>query len=102
RLTDPTGDSAISLPYTLIAEVSSFEPDRVIFAVSGVEDTSYSKSFTDSDGSDGWSVSWNDTVTAGKYSITLSAVKLGIDIVQSTPVNIEVVDLAPVPTPPTP
>ncbi|MCB9790720.1 transglycosylase domain-containing protein [Candidatus Nomurabacteria bacterium] len=97
ELSDPVAGSTISLPYDLVAQVNSFDPDRVIFAISGVDNPSYSKSFTDTDGSDGWSVSWDDGASAGTYSITISAVQDGVDIVQSDPATVIIAEPEPTP-----
>jgi hypothetical protein len=60
----------------LVAGVSGGSVDEVTFTITGV-DSPYEKSYTDTNGSNGWSQTWTKeaTVLPGKYKIRVSAKK---------------------------
>jgi hypothetical protein len=73
----PANGVTISFPpegVTLLASVSGGSVDEVTFSISKVGG-GYTKSLTDSNGSDGWAVSWvkDASVTNGQYKISVSA-----------------------------
>lgn len=83
-LTSPANGVTVSFPVTLVASVSGGTVDQVTFAVSKVGG-GYNETFTDTNGSNGWSYTWtNEGVTNGQYKITVSAKAGGSTITGNT------------------
>ncbi len=83
-LTSPVNGVTVSFPVTLVASVSGGTVEEVTFTVSKVGG-GYSKTFTDTNGSNGWSQSWtNEGVINGQYKITVSAKAGGSTITGNT------------------
>jgi membrane peptidoglycan carboxypeptidase len=75
-IASPTNGDTVSFPESLIASVSG-TVQSVSFKVVKVGG-GYSQTFTDSDGTNGWSYSWNDNSGGnGDYTISVSALKDG-------------------------
>jgi membrane peptidoglycan carboxypeptidase len=69
----PANGVTVSFPVTLLASVSGGSVDEVSFSVTKVGG-GYSKVLTDSNGSNGWSQTWDSTgVVSGQYQISVSA-----------------------------
>lgn len=87
-ITAPSSGASLTAPFTFTASVAGFTPTSVTFSYSGP--SAYNNAFTDTNGSDGWSVSINDTgAPAGNYTVTATAVNGsggGAIIVSSSPV----------------
>ncbi len=90
-LASPANGVTVSFPVTLVASVSGGSVDEVTFAISkveGDEEGGYEESFTDTNGSNGWSHNWTDEeVTKGKYEITVSA-KAGESTIKGNTITI--------------
>jgi hypothetical protein len=74
-IANPSANATIAFPLTLVASVSGGSVDSVSFEVTKVGG-GYSKTFTDSDGSNGYSYVWNDNSGGnGSYQISVKATK---------------------------
>ena len=78
-ITNPSAFIITSLPLNITADVSGAdagEVTSVTFDVEGTGATSYSQSYTDTDGSDGWGISWGG-VPDGSYHVKVSTTVAG-------------------------
>jgi membrane peptidoglycan carboxypeptidase len=87
-LASPANGVTISFPVLLLASVTGGTVEEVTFSVSKVGG-GYSKSFTDTNGADGWAYSWvkEEPVSSGQYRISVSA-KSGGSIVPGNAVTV--------------
>ena len=64
------------MPVDIAADINGADAgavNQVIFTIDGIGVTNYTQSITDSDGSNGWHVQWNDaSVSSGTYRIVAS------------------------------
>ena len=73
-ISSPSGGSTVTIPQIITATVVG-EPDSVSFHIDKTDGT-YSKTYPDFDGADGWSVNWNDgDAPSGNYEIEAVAIK---------------------------
>ncbi len=81
----PANGVTVAFPVGILASVSGGTCEEVTFSISKVGG-GYTKSFTDSNGGDGWAYSWvkEDTVTSGQYRISVTGKCGGATITGNT------------------
>jgi membrane carboxypeptidase/penicillin-binding protein PbpC len=86
---NPADGDTFSLPANLEVEILGFNPNSVVFVIEG-DGSTYSNTIMDTDGSDGWSVSWDDSLASpGNYTIQARAVN-GVNVITSATISVTV------------